>query len=100
MKMHVQERFLVKYLINKVKEQGGQCIKLTDYIGIPDRLVLLPNNIIIFIELKSTNGRRSGMQVRWAEILAELGISYALVDSYEKIDELFHIVVRKSQSSL
>ena len=45
------EKTLEKYLCQKVKSLGGMCIKLTGEVGIPDRLVILPNGEEYFVGL-------------------------------------------------
>jgi len=91
----VRESTLEKYLVAEVKKRGGKCLKLVGYVGIPDRLILLPGGTAIFVELKTKQGKLSPLQVYWSKILIGLGFNYKLFNDLEKINELFHIVVKK-----
>ncbi|MDB4306092.1 VRR-NUC domain-containing protein [bacterium] len=50
------ESSVEKWVDFYAKERGGRAFKLTGYTGIPDRLVLLPNGITIFVETKRPDG--------------------------------------------
>ena len=95
----MRESTLEKYLVAEVKKRGGKCLKLVGYIGIPDRLILLPGGIVIFVELKTKKGKLSPLQVYWSKILIGLGFNYKLFNDLEKINELFHIVAKKDLHS-
>lgn len=53
-------------LVRGVKEAGGLCYKFVSpgNRGVPDRLVILPNGQIVFIELKTEAGRLANIQKR------------------------------------
>ena len=55
------------YLGEQVKSLGGLCIKLNPlwYVGIPDRLVILPGGRIGFVELKRPKGGRHAIKQKW-----------------------------------
>ena len=91
----MRESVLEKKLVAEVKRRGGKCIKLVGYVGIPDRLILLPEAIAIFVELKTKQGKLSALQVHWGKLLTGLGFNYKVFNDIEKIDELFHIVGKK-----
>ena len=73
------ERQIEHKLCAEVKKFGGKCIKFvpTFAVGFPDRIVLLPDGQVHFIELKnSDNGNRSKvspMQRNWLEWLTNNG---------------------------
>jgi len=59
----MREREVEKFLYEVVtKSHQGLCLKLKDYVGIPDRLVVLPNGHIFFVEVKQPEGRVSKEQ--------------------------------------
>jgi len=82
----IRESTIEKYLIKQVKLHGGYCIKLTRYIGIPDRLVILPNNIILFIELKTATGHLTPLQLKWKRGLEKLGCKHYVLRDKSSID--------------
>jgi hypothetical protein len=49
------------------------------YIGIPDRLVLLPEGIVYFIELKRSKKKASKLQAEWIKRLRSLGFRAGVV---------------------
>ena len=55
------------YLGEQVKALGGLCIKLNPfwYVGIPDRMVVLPGGRIGFAELKRPKGGRHAEKQKW-----------------------------------
>lgn len=72
-----------------VKKAGGLCFKLPAhlYIGIPDRLVLLPGGKIFFVELKrKRNSRTAAMQSRFQEILCSLGFTCVILKGRPDLD--------------
>lgn len=80
-----------QYLILEVEKRKGRCLKLTIYKGIPDRLVLLPNGFIAFIETKTHNGRLSQMQKFWQRVLSGLGFRHLIINSKDQVDEFTKI---------
>lgn len=83
------ESTIEKELNRRVKKRRGLCIKLTGYKGIPDRLVLLPGRIIMFVELKTPNGVLSKAQKVFHAILNGLGFPVAVISDYETLDLFF-----------
>lgn len=73
-----------------VEELHGLCLKLNPlwYIGIPDRLVLLPGGRVFFIELKKRDGKLHGKQRRWWPMtLQRLGFRYETLYTVEQVQE-------------
>lgn len=62
----MQESQIERRLAQGVKAKGGMCMKFTSpgLPGVPDRIVLLPDGRVIFIELKTKSGRLAAVQ-RW-----------------------------------
>lgn len=72
-----------------VKKAKGLCIKLPAilYIGIPDRLVLLPGGRMFFVELKrAKKGRVSAMQDRFRETLCSMGFTCVILKGRPDLD--------------
>lgn len=77
MEKQVENRFRLK-----VKSIGGLCLKLVTpgYVGIPDRLCLLPPGRIIFIEFKFGKGKLSVRQEAVHRVLRGLGFEVWVVN--------------------
>lgn len=58
-----------------IKRLNGECIKLTNSNGIPDRLILLPGGIAVFTEFKRPKSSRKPdpQQDWWLNHLQTLG---------------------------
>ena len=88
------ERQEEQYLTKMVQSLGGLSLKLTSLIGIPDRLVLLPEGKVIFVELKRPGEKPRKIQEARMRQLKKLGFKTYVVDSYEQIDRLLIEVMR------
>lgn len=89
--MAVREARIETYLRDRVKAEGGYCIKLdpSGLVGIPDRLVLLPGGWVCFVEVKKPRGGRIGrLQEWWRDELARLGFRHRFVFTKEEAMKL------------
>lgn len=70
----VRERDIEAHLFRQVRALGGECFKLTPTrAGIPDRLVLLPGQPGMLVELKRPGGIVSPIQAVVHNRLAAMG---------------------------
>jgi len=87
--MAVREAEIEEYLFGRVKKLKGECIKLVQGTGLPDRVVVLPNGRIFFIELKKQGtGRLSALQRERIKRLRKLGATVYIPDTKTEIDEI------------
>ena len=87
----MQEKEVEQYLRRRVEQAGGRCVKFVpDYSrGWPDRLVLLPSGVLVWVELKRPKGGRvAGAQRVAHEELRRLGQTVVIVKNKEEVDEL------------
>lgn len=93
--MTVLEKDIERKLRQMVEAHKGLCLKWVcpGWVGVPDRIVLLPGGRIIFVELKRPKGGRlSRMQEWWREKLTNLGFAFVVI--WDKTDlQLFEEVV-------
>ena len=82
------EKTLEAYLVKKVKNLGGKCLKMTGEKGIPDRLVILPGGKCIFVELKREGEKPRPIQDYRLQQLMYLGCSVLIIDSLEDVRDL------------
>lgn len=76
------EKDIEKKLRTRIENMGGRCLKWVcpGWIGVPDRIILLPGARIYFVETKRPKGGElSAMQKKWRQWLTELGFSYRVV---------------------
>jgi len=85
----MRERDLERYLVRQVKKRGGLCFKFVSpgNAGVPDRLIILPQNGIHFLELKSVSEKPNPLQIYRLMVLRELGCHAGWANSKEQIDE-------------
>ncbi|AUW96762.1 VRR-NUC domain-containing protein [Streptococcus pluranimalium] len=84
----MREKVVEEALVKAVKCRGGLALKLTSpsWVGIPDRLVLLPQGRLGFVEVKAPGKVPRPLQVRRLEQLKNLGFKVYVLDSLEKIE--------------
>lgn len=85
------ERDIERRLIAPVKALGGVCWKFETpgYTGVPDRIILLPGEIVRFVETKQPGKKERPRQRLVHGLLRSLGFTvYSTVDRVEKIDAI------------
>ena len=83
----MREKEIEKKLIQAVKQAGGICPKLVSpgFDGMPDRMVLLPNGKIGFVEVKATGEKPRPLQFSRHRLLRRLGFRVYVLDDAEQI---------------
>lgn len=83
----MREKVIERELVRAVKAVGGMCPKLispgTD--GMPDRMVLLPEARIGFVEVKAPGQKPRPLQERRHAQLRDLGFMVFVLDDPEQI---------------
>lgn len=90
-KIKTKESAVEQELVRRVHALGGVCekVQVLGGRGFFDRLVVLPNGRVIFVELKRPRGGRlSPHQISYAGRYRALGAAVALVASSADIDRL------------
>lgn len=91
----IRESSIEGYLRQRVKDRGGLCIKLSpaSYVGIPDRLVVLPGGRVAFVEVKKPKGGLVGKaQFVWRDRLVDLGVMHRFVFTKEDVEEMLEVM--------
>lgn len=90
----MREKQIEQKLVKAVKAVGGMCPKLvspgTD--GMPDRMVLLPEAHIGFVEVKAPSQKPRAIQQRRHEQLRELGFPVFVLDDPEQIPGIIEAI--------
>lgn len=82
-----QEKSIEQKLVRAVKGRGGICPKLVSpgFDGMPDRLVLLPDGRIGFVEVKAPGEKPRPLQTARHQLLTRLGFKVYVLDAPEQI---------------
>lgn len=87
----MREDSIETQLRKRVEAAGGKCIKLSPvgYVGIPDRLTILPGGWITFCEVKKPRGGViSRLQLWWRDELDRLGCRHRWVFTKNDVETL------------
>lgn len=84
----MRERYVEQQFVKAVKARGGMCAKWVSpgLDGVPDRIVLLRDGKIGFVELKAPGERPRPLQVARMEQFKRLGYKCFVCDGPEQID--------------
>ena len=85
--MRYSEKQIERKLVTAVKGRGGIAPKFMSpgYAGMPDRLVLLPDGVFAFAELKAPGMKPRALQMARHEMLRRLGFKVYVIDGIEQI---------------
>jgi len=83
----MREREIERRLAAAVKQSGGMCPKFVSpgLDGMPDRICLLPNGKIGFVEVKATGKTPRALQLKRHEQLRALGFRVFVLDDVKQI---------------
>lgn len=88
----VSEKEIEKYLVRCTREMGLPCLKYSNpnMVGYPDRLIVLPQGRVVWVELKSRGCRPSKIQQARIDSLRESGHPVFVIDSRTEVDNLIN----------
>ena len=83
----MREKTIEQKLVKAVKAVGGIALKLTcpGWGGVPDRLILLPDTRLAFVEVKAPGETLRPLQVKRIRQLETLGFSVYCIDHPDQI---------------
>lgn len=87
----MREAVIENYLKDKVRACGGQCWKWVSpgRRGVPDRIVLMPNGLVAFVETKAPRMvERPDQEYVQAKMRALGCLVFSSVDSKARVDEV------------
>ena len=96
--MTVLEKEIEARLTQMVKNHGGLCLKWVcpGWSGVPDRILLLPGGLVMFVETKRPRGGQlSRLQERWADKLRSLGFTSVVVWDRADVDTLELVIINE-----
>lgn len=90
----MREKSIETRLRESIKKRGGVAFKFTSPStdGVPDRLVCLPVDRMYLVETKAPGRTLRPTQRIIRDLLATMGITVHVVDSYEKLDDFLNLI--------
>lgn len=84
----MRESKIEKLLKRKVEEKGGLCLKWVSpgQTGVPDRIILMPNGKIRFVELKRPGEKVSPVQKAMAKEFINRCLVIYILDSEDAVE--------------
>jgi hypothetical protein len=95
----MREKVIEQKLAVAVKQAGGMALKFVSpgFDGMPDRIVLLPDEHIAFVEVKAPGKKPRPLQLARHRLLRKLGFQVYVIDSADQIggmlDEIRHMSI-------
>ena len=88
------EKQVEQALRKAVRDRGGLALKFVSpgLAGVPDRIVLMPNRRVAFVELKAPGKHPRPLQVKRKRQLESLGFLVFCVDGIEQIEEVLNAI--------
>lgn len=77
-------------LRDEIKKIGGRAYKFESpgNNGVPDRLICLPGNKVVFVETKAPGKKARALQVNQINFLRSLGFMVFIADSPESVQNI------------
>lgn len=91
----LQESRIEKRLKKEIELIGGKALKFVSpgTAGVPDRIVLLPEGRIVFVELKAPGEKPKALQKLRKKQFEELGFRVEIIDSIEGVEKFISEVM-------
>ena len=86
----MRESAIERYLVEQVAKVGGRAYKWVSpgNRGVPDRIVILPDGFIVFVELKAPGGRLRPEQKVQRKKIVDMCHPYVLLQSKADVDHM------------
>ena len=84
------EKDIEKKLVKEVKKRGGLCWKFTspNLAGVPDRLCLLHEGKVAFVEVKKPGGKLRPLQVLRKQELESRGFIVFVLNNEKEVEKI------------
>lgn len=84
------ESLIEQHLVKEVNRRDGLCLKFNSQsmTGIPDRIILMKNGTVGFVEVKQKGKKPRPLQELRIKQLRQLGFKVYTLDEKEKIGEI------------
>ena len=84
------EKQIEMKLIKETKKQGGLALKFISpgFVGMPDRILLLPGSKMAFVEVKAPGEKPRALQLKRHGMLRRLGFKVYVLDDVVQIEQI------------
>ena len=84
------EKDIENYLRKEVIKAGGISYKFVSpgVVGVPDRIVLFPGGVLIFVEVKAPGKVLRASQLVQKKVINGMGRAVHIIDSFDQVDSL------------
>lgn len=91
----VSEKAIERYLVERCREHGLPCLKYSNpnCVGYPDRLIVLPDGMVVWVELKSAGRKPSKIQRARMAVLISMGHAVCIIDNKPAVDDLLNTMM-------
>ena len=88
----MREKEIERKLVTEVKRMGGICPKFVSpgFDGMPDRIVLLPNGRLAFVEVKAPGEKPRPLQLARHKMIRHLGFKVYVLDDEGQIGVILY----------
>ncbi|WP_370842193.1 VRR-NUC domain-containing protein [Megasphaera sp.] len=92
----LSEKQIEQKLVTEARQCGGMALKFVSpsYSGMPDRLILLPDGKMAFVEVKAPGKKPRPLQVKRHEMLRKLGFQVFVLDDVEDITGMLKKIMK------
>ena len=89
------ERQIEQRLVTETRKRGGMALKFVSpsFAGMPDRLILLPDGKMAFVEVKAPGQKPRPLQVKRHAMLRKLGFKVFVLEAASDIPMMLKKVV-------
>lgn len=97
----MREKDIERKLRLAVASVGGKAPKWVSpgNRGVPDRLIILPGGVTVYVETKAPGKPLEPLQEKWAKTLRQMGHRVYKIDSEADIDNFIREVSKREQES-
>jgi hypothetical protein len=90
----MREKEIEKKLALEAKKRGGLAVKFVSpgFDGMPDRILLMPEGKMAFVEVKAQGKRPRPLQMARHKLLRDLGFSVFILDDKSQIGGILDAV--------
>lgn len=94
----MRERVVEQALIQAVEQRGGLCWKFVSpgTAGVPDRIIILPNGKVGFVELKAPGKKPRPLQQWRLEQIQSCDIPAYVIDHPSQIERALHEIQERN----
>lgn len=90
----MQEKVIEHHLVMETEQAGGKALKFVSpsFAGMPDRLILLADGKMGFVEIKAPGQKPRPLQLKRHAMLRKLGFQVFVLDAIEEIPEVLETI--------